>query len=100
MDYTSLGKRIRTPRKLRGLTQEKLAEMAGISFAFVGHIERGTRIPSFETVVKLADALDCSIDEFVGRQYKIPELNFLDEKGRRLLLRFIDLVREMYGKIV
>ena len=62
MDYTALGKRIRIHRKMRGLTQEKLAEMADISPAFVGHIERGTRKLSVATLLSIAQALDCSID--------------------------------------
>ena len=75
MDYKAVGSRIRALRKQQHLTQEKLAEKAGISFAFVGHTERGTRIPSFATICKLADALECSIDEFVGRYSNMPELN-------------------------
>ena len=97
MNYTEFGKSIRRKRLALKLTQEKLAERAGISFAFLGHIERGTRIPSFETVCKLADALDCSIDELVGRQYRIPELKQLDEKGYRLVLDFINIVEDMYS---
>ena len=62
MDYKSLGERIRSQRRLRGLTQEQLAERAGISFAFVGHIERGTRKLSVATLIALARALDCSVD--------------------------------------
>ena len=62
MDYAALGERIRTQRKMRGFTQEKLAERAGISITFVGHIERGTRKLSVATLLALARALDCSVD--------------------------------------
>lgn len=72
MDYKALGKEIRTRRKQLYLTQERLAELTDISFAFVGHIERGTRKPSLETVIKIADALDCTIDELVGRHLDMP----------------------------
>lgn len=62
MDYKSLGHRIRKCRIEKHLTQEKLAEMAGISLSFLGHIERGTRKASLETIVSLSNSLEISID--------------------------------------
>lgn len=41
-----LGKRIRTLRRLKTLTQEELGEKAGLSYKFVGEIERGEVNPS------------------------------------------------------
>ena len=58
MRYKKFGERVREQRVAEKLTQEKLAEKAGISFAFVGHIERGTRKCSVDTLVKLARALN------------------------------------------
>ena len=60
VDYKDLGKRIRELRRSSGLTQEVLAEKCGISASFLGHIERGTRKASLDTVVKLANALHVS----------------------------------------
>lgn len=57
MDYEDLGLKIRQARRQQGLTQEQLAEMTGISTSFLGHIERGSRIASLETVVELCNAL-------------------------------------------
>ena len=62
MPYQGLGKQVRMQRLLKELTQEQLAEKAGISVAFVGHIERGTRKASLETVVRLANALEVTTD--------------------------------------
>ncbi len=66
MDYSSLGARIRRERILRGWTQEQLAEKANISLSFLGHIERGTRKASLETLVALANVLDTSMDELLS----------------------------------
>jgi len=66
MLYKNIGRWIRTKRQERHLTQEKLAEQAGISLSFLGHIERGTRKLSIETLLKLLQALDCSADELLG----------------------------------
>lgn len=57
MDYIELGKRIRAARSRLNLTQEQLAEQAELSAAFVGHIERGTRVLSVETLVRLCRVL-------------------------------------------
>ena len=58
MDYIDLGRRVKELRRKQSLTQEALAEKLDISASFLGHIERGTRIASLETLVKLCIALD------------------------------------------
>ena len=62
MDYEALGKRVRTQRKLQDMTQEELAAAINVSTSFIGHIVRGTRKLSVETLVSLADALKISCD--------------------------------------
>lgn len=60
MDYGKLGSRIRAYRKQLKLTQEELSEYAGISLSFLGHIERGTRRASLETIVAICNAMKVS----------------------------------------
>ena len=62
MLYKGLGKRIKQQRILAKMTQEKLAEKVGISLSFLGHIERGTRKASLDTLVKISNALEVSPD--------------------------------------
>ena len=62
MDYQDMGRRIRTVRRQRGLTQEELAEQVGISASFLGHLERGTRVASLETLVALCNTLKVNPD--------------------------------------
>ena len=70
MDYSLLGRQIRQQRQKQNMTQEKLAEKAKISASFLGHIERGSRKASVETILNIAGALSCSLDElFVGNLY-------------------------------
>ena len=52
------GKRIRSLRRAKDLTQEQLAELAGISLQNMGEIERGKGNPTLVTVEKLSAALD------------------------------------------
>jgi XRE family transcriptional regulator, regulator of sulfur utilization len=56
-----LGIRIRTLRLARGLTQESLAERAGIHEKFVGAVERGERNITLRNVVRIARGLDVPI---------------------------------------
>ena len=69
IDYKELGKRIRAERRRQDLTQEKLAEMADISDSFMGHIERGGRTLSIETLAKLANALNMNIEYIICGEF-------------------------------
>lgn len=60
VDYVKLGERVRKQRILNQLTQEQLAERTGISTSFVGHIERGEKKASIETIVALCNAMEVS----------------------------------------
>ena len=62
LDYEAIGTRVRKHRKEKNLTQEVLAEQCGISAAFLGHIERGTRSLSVETLFRIAQKLSVSTD--------------------------------------
>lgn len=58
-----LGRRIRSLRNAKGWTQEKLGSESGISYKFIGEIERGLQNPSFETLVKIATALRVALPD-------------------------------------
>lgn len=64
--YKAIGGRIRARRRRMGLTQRQLAQRLGISLSYLGHIERGTRVLSVETLVRFAQVFDCSADELLG----------------------------------
>ena len=66
VDYVALGQRIRSHRRALHLTQEALAERVGISASFLGHIERGSRVLSVETLVALCTALSATPNELLG----------------------------------
>ena len=51
------GNRIREQRRVLGISQERLAELAGLDRTYVGGIERGERNPSLKNIAKLAAAL-------------------------------------------
>lgn len=62
MDYLALGTRIRMARRAQSTTQSALADTVGIAVSFLGHIEHGRRKASLETLIKIANALETSVD--------------------------------------
>lgn len=65
LDYKALGRRILKRRKEKGLTQTVLAGRAGIEPSNVSHIERAATKVSLGTLVNIANALDCSMDDLL-----------------------------------
>lgn len=63
LNYQLVGKRLRAIRKKRGYTQERLAEMAGISPQHCSGIETGSAKVSLPALVELCNALGATPDE-------------------------------------
>lgn len=59
--HVQLGRVIRAARLSRGLSQERLAQRAGIDRTYISGLERGVRNPSLDTLHKVAVALDVEI---------------------------------------
>ena len=68
MDWARIvGANIRRLRKDRGLTQEDLADEAGLDSGYLGKIERGLENPSLKKLVGIAAALDVYPGVFFSR---------------------------------
>lgn len=59
------GRRLRQLRQGRGLSQEELADNAGLDRSYVGSVERGERNISLESICKLAEALEADPAELL-----------------------------------
>lgn len=59
------GARLRELRQKRGMTQEQLATGADTAAPYVSDMERGIKVPSLTTIIRLAIALDCKVTELV-----------------------------------
>ncbi len=56
-------------RKKRGLSQEQLSKNAEITYTTLTKIESGRNTnPTLKTIVKIADALEISLDKLIGRR--------------------------------
>lgn len=59
------GNRIKEARKKIGLTQKQLAQKLNVSQAMIGQYENGLRKPKFETILKIAEALEVPVDSLI-----------------------------------
>lgn len=64
-----IGIRIRTQRQIKGMTQERLAELADLSTPYVSHIERGKKHAGVDTLVRISTALDTTFDFLLTGRY-------------------------------
>jgi transcriptional regulator with XRE-family HTH domain len=62
----AFGQRVRERRNALGYSQERLAELAGMHWTFVGQIERGRRNLTLHNILKLAQALGCDAAELIA----------------------------------
>ena len=62
----SLAQNISRLRKQNGLTQERLAEALGVSFAAVSKWERGVATPDLTLIANMADLFSVSLDALAG----------------------------------
>ena len=87
MDYTSIGKHIRTCRIQKKLRQEDVAEMVDLSPNYYGSIERGEKIPALDTFITILNALELSADQVLADVLKVgytEKNSALDEKMKDL----------------
>jgi transcriptional regulator with XRE-family HTH domain len=96
----NIGKRITELRKEKKWSQGDLAKAIEASRDMIGKYERGENSPSIEMAIKLADALEISVDYLLGKEQfgrrdkeavnRIQELLRLDEKTRTQVYTVID----------
>ena len=110
MNYKFLGEQIRKQRKLKKYTLEQLAEILDVSTTFIGQIERAKGVPSLETLVKIANALEISVDSLLfenlnsnsGDTHFLNKITELTEtftpREKNLVLKNIELLKEFKEK--
>jgi transcriptional regulator with XRE-family HTH domain len=109
LDYTALGAAIRKKRTERGWKIATLADKAGISEDFVGKIERATDIPSLQTVVAIANALEVGVDSLLRADLVVVDTSLCDElnclvenmnpRRKKLFLQFVAHNLEFFNKV-
>ncbi len=85
IDEKDIGRRVRTARRDLGLTQEKFAELIGVSPTHISHIENAKGSASLKTVIKIMNVLDITPNElFCG---------VVDNSGPQLLQETAEILK-------
>lgn len=87
MDQIKIGKFLKELRKENGLTQEKLAEMLGVSNRSVSRWENGVNMPDFDLVIELANYYNVSTDEILDGERKN---NMIDKESENTMLKIAE----------
>ncbi len=69
-----LGARMKQLRQARRLTQEQLAERAGLSYKFIGEVERGRGNPTLTTLAGISEALGVGLTDLLALDPERPRL--------------------------
>lgn len=72
-DMHAFAERLRLLREQRGLTQVRLAELLGMTPRSYNRWERGGNTPHLDMLIRIADVLQVSLDELVGRAEPVHE---------------------------
>ena len=62
----AFGEKVRQIRKEKGLSQEALADLAGIDRSYMGHIERGDQNITLTKIHQIADALEVPVINIIS----------------------------------
>ena len=103
IDLIEMGERVARRRHVLNMTQDNVAEVAGISNNHVSTIERGRNIPSLETLLKLCVALKTTPDYIllgVTRQDNDSLIERIDAKLPLCDKRMLSLVDKFLSCVI
>lgn len=84
-----IGNRIRLFRNKLSLTQEELGERSGVSWKFIGEIERGNANPSLEVLSKISEALGITLSELFDIEDRYPAKEVL-QRAQKLKVELVE----------
>ena len=94
LNMTTFAKQLKILRENRNITQSRLAEILKVSPRAYNRWERSMAFPHFETVLKIADILQVSLDELVGRKEITSEIKIKNFRLRELYQKCDELPDE------
>ncbi len=84
MDKVTLGNRLREARLQKGYTRQALAELAGVGNVYLGEVERGLKMPSLNTFIKIVEVLEISADFVLRDELTAGKAYIYDELTQKL----------------
>lgn len=95
----TLGNKIKALRKIKKLSQERLADKADLSQQHISRIENGLTFPSVSTLNKIANVLNTPIDDLVDNDIKKMEDKYTFDILRKIELLSIEDKIKVLGYI-
>lgn len=90
-----IGNNLKKIRLKKGLKQSELAELVGVEDKTISRIEVGGNYPSMDLLVRLAEALNCELVDFVNFSDKIIDsINELSKDDLKVLEKFVFLLKD------
>ena len=107
LDFKTIGLKIKERRQSLGITQEFIAGVLNVNPSHISNIECGRANPSLTALIKIANALECSVDYFISGEYTfktdknkaktlddeiMAKIRFCDSDKKQRILKMIDLL--------
>ena len=107
VNYKALGERIQQRRQHLGLSQQTAAENLDLSTSFFSRVERGEKVASLETLIKIANGfefsldflLQDSLDKTVADDIQVEVAQVFNDKTPEQSERLIDWLRMLSDNI-
>lgn len=91
----NFGKKIKSLRLERNITQKQLADMAGVAVSAISSYESGNRYPSYDVLISFSRIFHVSTDYLLGLdKMKTVDVSGLDEREINVIMQMIDLLRD------
>ena len=94
-----IGKRIRELRMEKGLSQQELGDLLGVSKVSICGYEKGLRIPTMENFLQLIDILELTPDYLLGR-----DINCVSDDNKDYIVKLakedLTIIKEIKNKCV
>lgn len=106
IDNASIGNRIKYYRNEMGISQEDLGAKVYVTGKHLSYLETGTKVPSLELLISIANALDVSADDLlvdnlthtsstVGQELHAI-LQDCNHDEREMLIRLLKFMKELF----
>ncbi|MBR3143066.1 MAG: helix-turn-helix transcriptional regulator [Clostridiales bacterium] len=108
IDNKSIGRNIKHYRNVKGLSQEELANLVFVSSTHISYLETGTKFPSLELLLLIANALDVSADDLLAENLIHTSSNVGKElhtvlqncspKEKELIIRVVMFLKDLFSE--
>lgn len=107
LDFKAIGLKIKERRQTLGITQEFIANVLEVNPSHISNIECGRANPSLTALVRIANALECSVDYFISGEYTfktnksndknlddkiMDKIRYCDSDKKQRILKMLDIL--------